>query len=73
MGSLQGRCVVVVGRGGGIARAIALVARSEGARALGDDGKCDYFAHVSATNPAGRIGTVEVWPRRYCSPSPTHF
>ena len=26
---------------------------------LGDDGKGDYFAHVSATNPAGRIGTVD--------------
>ena len=34
MGSLQGRCVVVVGRGGGIARAIALLARSEGARVV---------------------------------------
>jgi NAD(P)-dependent dehydrogenase (short-subunit alcohol dehydrogenase family) len=30
MGSLQGKCVVVVGRGGGIARAITLLARSEG-------------------------------------------
>ena len=34
MGSLQGRCVVVVGRGGGIARAITLLARSEGARVV---------------------------------------
>ena len=34
MGSLQGQCVVVVGRGGGIARAITLLARSEGARVV---------------------------------------
>lgn len=34
MGSLQGKCVVVVGRGGGIARAVALLARSEGARVV---------------------------------------
>ena len=26
---------------------------------LGEDGKRDYFAHISATNPAGRIGTVD--------------
>jgi NAD(P)-dependent dehydrogenase (short-subunit alcohol dehydrogenase family) len=34
MGSLQGKCVVVVGRGGGIARATTLLARSEGARVV---------------------------------------
>ena len=34
MGSLQGKCVVVVGRGGGIARAITVLARSEGARVV---------------------------------------
>ncbi len=34
MGSLQGQCVVVVGRGGGIARAVALLARSEGAEVI---------------------------------------
>src|ERR1700742_1626725 len=34
MGSLQGKCVVVVGRGGGIARAVTLLARSEGARVV---------------------------------------
>ncbi len=34
MGSLQDRCVVVVGRGGGIARAITVLARSEGARVV---------------------------------------
>jgi NAD(P)-dependent dehydrogenase (short-subunit alcohol dehydrogenase family) len=40
MGSLQGKCVVVVGRGSGIARAITLLARSEGARVVvaGRDG-----------------------------------
>jgi NAD(P)-dependent dehydrogenase (short-subunit alcohol dehydrogenase family) len=27
--------------------------------AFGEQGKADYFAHVSSTNPAGRIGTVE--------------
>ena len=26
---------------------------------LGEEGKRDYFAHVSETNPAGRIGTVD--------------
>ena len=26
---------------------------------LGEEGKRDYFAHVSDTNPAGRIGTVD--------------
>ncbi len=46
MSALQGRSVVVVGRGGGIARAITLLAPSEG-------------AHVSDTNPARRIGTVD--------------
>jgi NAD(P)-dependent dehydrogenase (short-subunit alcohol dehydrogenase family) len=34
MGALQGKCVVVVGRGGGIARAITVLARSEGARVV---------------------------------------
>ena len=34
MGSLQGKCVVVVGRGGGIARAITVLVRSEGARVV---------------------------------------
>jgi NAD(P)-dependent dehydrogenase (short-subunit alcohol dehydrogenase family) len=26
---------------------------------LGDEGKRDYFDHVSSSNPAGRIGTPE--------------
>jgi len=34
MGSLQGQCVVVVGRSGGIARAVTLLARSEGAEVV---------------------------------------
>jgi NAD(P)-dependent dehydrogenase (short-subunit alcohol dehydrogenase family) len=34
MGSLQGKCVVVVGRAGGIAKAVTLLARSEGARVV---------------------------------------
>ena len=34
MGALQGKCVIVVGRGGGIARAVTLLARSEGARVV---------------------------------------
>ena len=34
MGSLQDKCVVVVGRGGGIAQAITLLARSEGAHVV---------------------------------------
>jgi NAD(P)-dependent dehydrogenase (short-subunit alcohol dehydrogenase family) len=27
--------------------------------AFGEQGKADYFAHISSTNPAGRIGTVD--------------
>ena len=27
--------------------------------AFGERGKADYFAHISSSNPAGRIGTVE--------------
>ena len=34
MGSLQGKCVVVVGRGGGIAKAVTILARLEGARVV---------------------------------------
>ena len=34
MGSLQGKCVVIVGRGGGIAKAVTMLARSEGARVV---------------------------------------
>jgi NAD(P)-dependent dehydrogenase (short-subunit alcohol dehydrogenase family) len=34
VGALQGNCVVVVGRGGGIARAVTMLARSEGARVV---------------------------------------
>ena len=34
MGALQDKTVVVVGRGSGIARAVALLARSEGARVI---------------------------------------
>jgi len=34
MGSLQGKCVVIVGRGGGIAKAVTILARSEGARVV---------------------------------------
>jgi NAD(P)-dependent dehydrogenase (short-subunit alcohol dehydrogenase family) len=34
VGALQGKCVVVVGRGGGIARAVTVLARSEGARVV---------------------------------------
>jgi NAD(P)-dependent dehydrogenase (short-subunit alcohol dehydrogenase family) len=26
---------------------------------LGEDGKRDYFSHIGATNPVGRIGTVD--------------
>ena len=34
MGSLQGKCVVIVGRGGGIAKAVTMLARSVGARVV---------------------------------------
>jgi NAD(P)-dependent dehydrogenase (short-subunit alcohol dehydrogenase family) len=34
MGSLEGKCVLVVGRAGGIARAVSLLTRSEGARVI---------------------------------------
>ena len=39
----------------------ALLARGDEVTVLDDlsTGKRDYFAHVSKTNPAGRIGTVD--------------
>jgi NAD(P)-dependent dehydrogenase (short-subunit alcohol dehydrogenase family) len=65
--ALQGKTVVVVGRGSGIARAVALLARDEGARvivagawdAFGAEGKRNYFDHISSRNPARRIGTSD--------------
>ena len=103
-GSLKDKTVLVVGRGSGLARAIALAAVDAGAHvvaagrnqetlpaaadtlarslalelapirvnaispgvidtgawdALGEQGKADYFADMSARNPARRIGTPE--------------
>ena len=61
-GSLKDKTVLVVGRGSGLARAIALAAVEidTGAwDALGEQGKGDYFAAISARNPARRIGTPE--------------
>jgi NAD(P)-dependent dehydrogenase (short-subunit alcohol dehydrogenase family) len=34
LGSLEGKCLVVIGRAGGIARAVTVLARSEGARVV---------------------------------------
>jgi hypothetical protein len=48
-GTLKDQTVLVVGRGGGLARAVA----------LGEQGKADYFAGMAARNPARRIGTTD--------------
>ena len=65
-GSLQGRTVLVVGRGSGIARAVVTAARAAGGTidtgawdALGAEGKAKLYEHVGETNPARRIGTSD--------------
>jgi len=64
-GSLTGQRVLVIGRGSGIARAVALAALSPGVidsgawDALGEQGKAEYFAHMRSVNPARRIGTID--------------
>ena len=70
-GSLKDQTVLVIGRGSGLARAIVLAAQDAGAQviaALGEQAKADYFARISARNPARRIGTPTTSPRASCSP-----
>jgi NAD(P)-dependent dehydrogenase (short-subunit alcohol dehydrogenase family) len=70
--TLRDKTVVVVGRGSGIARAVALLAQSERVNAispgaidtgawdsLGNDGKRDYFKRIADSNAARRIGTPD--------------
>jgi len=72
-GSLKDQTALVIGRGSGLARAIALAAQDAGAQVIaagrdsgalaaayaGEQGKADYFADISARNPARRIGTPD--------------
>ena len=74
-GSLKDQTVLVVGRGSGLARAVALAAQDAGAQVIaagrsrealaaayaGDPGKgkADYFADIGTRNPARRIGTPD--------------
>ena len=71
-GSLKDQTVVVIGRGSGLARAVALElapirvnAISPGVidtgawDAFGEKGKADYFTDISTRNPARRIGTPD--------------
>jgi NAD(P)-dependent dehydrogenase (short-subunit alcohol dehydrogenase family) len=62
-GSLKDKTVLVVGRGSGLARAIALAALDAGAGvvAVGRDAEAlsAAYADISARNPARRIGTPE--------------
>jgi NAD(P)-dependent dehydrogenase (short-subunit alcohol dehydrogenase family) len=71
-GSLKDQTVLVIGRGSGLARSLALElapirvnAISPGVidtgawDAFGEQGKADYFADISARNPARRIGTPD--------------
>ena len=66
MPDLKDRTVLVIGRGSGIARAIALAVCDEGGRviaagaydALGAERKAALFGARSASNPARRIGTA---------------
>jgi NAD(P)-dependent dehydrogenase (short-subunit alcohol dehydrogenase family) len=61
---------VVVGRGSGIARAVALMARDEGAQVIAagrDKAKlADAYASVPAI-PHAASGPVRMWPMRCCS------
>ena len=60
-GSLKDQTVLVISRGSGLARAIALagVIDTGAWDAFGEQGKADYFADISARNPARRIGTPD--------------
>lgn len=72
MPSLKDKTVLVIGRGSGIARAIAVAISEDGGRvispgtidtgaydALGDERKAALFQARSAANPARRIGTAD--------------
>jgi len=60
MPSLKDKTVLIIGRGSGIARAIAPGTIDTGAYdALGDERKAALFQARSAANPARRIGTAD--------------
>ncbi|MFC8246292.1 SDR family oxidoreductase [Streptomyces chartreusis] len=59
-GPLQGQVVLVVGRGGGIARAVAVAARDAGARVVAAGRNRDALADVYAGEPDITAGTVDL-------------
>jgi NAD(P)-dependent dehydrogenase (short-subunit alcohol dehydrogenase family) len=59
-GPLQGLCVLVVGRGSGIARAVAVTARDAGAKVIVAGRRKDPLAAAYAGEPAIGIATVDV-------------
>jgi NAD(P)-dependent dehydrogenase (short-subunit alcohol dehydrogenase family) len=71
-GSLKDKTVLVVGRGSGLARAIALAALDAGARvvAAGRDAEAlsAAYADISARNPARGSAPPRTSPRVSCSP-----
>jgi NAD(P)-dependent dehydrogenase (short-subunit alcohol dehydrogenase family) len=59
-GPLQGQRVLVVGRGGGIARAVTLTARDAGAKVIVAGRRTDALAAAYAGEPAIGIGMVDM-------------
>ena len=60
MGALQDKTVVVVGRGSGIARAVALLARSEGARVIVAGRDQAALAEAYRDDPNIHADTVDI-------------
>ncbi len=59
-GLLQGQCVLVVGRGSGIARAVTLAARDAGAKVIAAGRDTDALAAAYAGEPAISTETVDL-------------
>ena len=59
-GPLQGQCVLVVGRGSGIARAVTMTARDAGAKVIVAGRHEDTLAAAYAGEPAIGIATVDL-------------
>jgi NAD(P)-dependent dehydrogenase (short-subunit alcohol dehydrogenase family) len=59
-GPLQGQSVLVVGRGGGIARAVTIAARDAGAKVIAVGRDIDTLAAAYAGEPAIRTETVDL-------------
>ena len=59
-GLLQGECVLVVGRGSGIARAVTVAARDAGAKVIAAGRDKDALAAAYAGEPAIRTETVDL-------------